>query len=261
MAWLTVALVAAICPFPHRIPHAVAMRRPNRRQGLRPTSAPAGLCGRMKAFPPALPLAVFLMATLECGAAVAGSFTCPVQVQTKDAVARLLEVGNAAYNAGDFATAEASWVEIRACARGTADWPKAVFNLGILENRRKNLRQAIAYFDEVLQSHPNDKEPGANLMETNRNYSHRSALAISQCYEAMGAYRLALRYARQAKTKYPFYSWCGTCLQSENFAVDKRIAYLTVRASRMHIWAAMLVIGFVGLRRWKAKREGPPDKR
>ena len=43
-------------------------------------------------------------------------------------------------------------------------------------------------------------------METNRNYSFRRALAISECYEATGAYRLALRYAWQAKTKSRYYS-------------------------------------------------------
>jgi tetratricopeptide (TPR) repeat protein len=175
-------------------------------------------------------------------------------------VARLLEEGNKAYEAGDFSKAEARWAKIRACGRGSADWPKAVFNLGLLENRRKNFRQAIAYFDEVIQSHPNDKEPGGNIMETNRNYSHRSALAISECYEAMGAYRMALRYARLAKTTYPFYSWCGTCLQSENLAVNKRIAYLTARASRVHIWAGALLIGFLAFRKVKGTRNKRPPE-
>lgn len=208
----------------------------------------------MKARSTVLPPAIVLLVALQCGAAVASAITCPAQKQTNDAAAQLLADGNAAYEAGDVAKAQACWTEIRECAANTTDWPKAVFNLGVLEYRRKNLRQAIAYFDEVLQSHPNDKEPGASLMETNRNYSYRSALAISQCYEAMGAYRFALRYAWLAKTKYRYYSWCGTCYNSANFAVNKRIAYLMVRASRMQIWGSVLVIGFLVFRRWKAAR-------
>jgi tetratricopeptide (TPR) repeat protein len=214
---------------------------------------------RMNALSTVLPLAIVLLAPLQCGAAVAGPSACPVHKQANEAVSQLLADGNAAYEAGDLAKAEVRWAEIRECAGGTTAWPKAVFNLGLLEYRRKKFRQAIAYFHEVLQSHPNDKEPGANIMETNRNYSYRSALAISQCYEAMGAYRLALRYAWLAKTKYHYYSWCGTCLNNANLAVNKRIAYLTVRASQEHIWASVLVVGFLAFRKWKAKRSKRPS--
>ena len=126
---------------------------------------------------------------------------------------------------------------------------------GLLEYRRKNFRKAISYFDEVLQSHPNDREPGGNIMETNRNYSYRSALAISQCYEAMGGFGAALRYAWLAKTKYPYYSWCGTCYNNANFALNKRIAYLSVRVSRLQIWAGMLLFGFFAVR-WKKSSTG-----
>ncbi len=154
------------------------------------------------------------------------------------------------FEAGDIEKAEACWRKVRECATATPDWPKAVFNLGLLEYKRSNFRQAIAYFSEVLQAQPNDSEPGGNLMQTNRNYSNRSALAISECYEAMGAYGSALHYARLAKTKYPYYSWCGTCYNNANFALNRRIMYLAVRASRMHLWGSMLVLGFFAFR-WK----------
>ena len=41
-------------------------------------------------------------------------------------------------------------------------WPKAVFDLGPSEERRKNFSRAVSYFDAVLKSHPNGKEPGSN---------------------------------------------------------------------------------------------------
>jgi tetratricopeptide (TPR) repeat protein len=200
-----------------------------------------------------LRLAMFVALALPC-AATSADPTCPELKRTIGAVSQLLADGNAAFETGDIAKAEACWTKVRECAAATPDWPKAVFNLGLLEYRRNNLRQAIAYFNQVLQAQPNDKEPGGNIMETNRNYSNRSALAISQCYEAMGAYGSALRYARLAQTKYPYYSWCGTCYNNANFALNKRIVYLTVRASRVHIWASMLVLGFFALR-WKKVRK------
>jgi outer membrane protein assembly factor BamD (BamD/ComL family) len=149
-----------------------------------------------------LPLAILVIVALPCAATVAGP-SCLELKLTAEAVSQLLADGNAAFETGDTAKAEVDWTKIRQCAPATPDWPKAVFNLGLLEYKRHNLRQAITYFSEVLQSHPNDKEPGGNIMETNRNYSYRSAVAISQCYEAIDAYRSALHYAWLAKTKYP----------------------------------------------------------
>jgi tetratricopeptide (TPR) repeat protein len=199
-----------------------------------------------------LSLAMLIVVVLPCATGVAGS-GCAELKQTAGTVSQLLADGNAAFEAGDIGKAQASWIKIRECASATSDWPKAVFNLGLLEHKRNNLRQAIRYFDEVLQSRPNDKEPGGNLMETNRNYSFRSALAISQCYEAMGVFGSALHYAWLAKTKYPYYSWCGTCNNNANFALNKRIAYLTLRGSRLHVWASMVLVGFFVFR-WKVRK-------
>jgi tetratricopeptide (TPR) repeat protein len=204
-----------------------------------------------------LVVAVILICDLSWAAAVADIATCPEPTRRNEVPAALLADGNAAFEAGDLAKAEARWKQIRECAGATAGWPKAVFNLGLLEYRRKNFRQAITYFDEILQSRPDDKEPGGNIMETNRNYSHRSALGISQCYEAMGAYDSALRYALLAKTRYRYYSWCGTCSDSARFTLNKRIAYLTARASHVHIWATMLLVGLFGYKKWKVKKRYP----
>jgi tetratricopeptide (TPR) repeat protein len=200
-----------------------------------------------------LPLVTLILVALPC-AAIENRTTCSEQRPTPEGVSRQLEEGNVAFEAGDIAKAEARWTEIRECAPSSLEWPKAVFNLGLLEYRRHNFPEAISYFDAVLQSHPNDKEPGGNLMQTNRNYSNRSAMAISECYEAMGQFSPALRYAWLAKTKYRYYSWCGTCISSANFAMNKRIAYLALRVSRLHILAGILVVGFIVIR-WK-KRSG-----
>jgi len=196
-----------------------------------------------------LSFAVFVLLALPC-TATENRVTCHEQKPTPKALLKQLEEGNASFETGDTTRAEAAWTEIRRCAPGSSEWPKAVFNLGILEYSRKNFPQAISYFEAVLQSHPNDKEPAGSLMETNRNYSNRSAMAISHCYEAIGQFTPALRYAWLAKTKYRYCSWCGTDYSSANFAMNKRIAYLALRVSRLHIWAGVLILGFVAIR-WK----------
>ena len=196
-----------------------------------------------------LSCAVLALIALPCSA-TENRVTCPERKSTPESLSKQLEEGNASFETGDTTRAEAVWSEIRQCAPGSSEWPKAVFNLGLLEYRRSNFAQAISYFEAVLQSHPNDKEPGGSLMETNRNYSNRSAMAISQCYEAIGRFSPALRHAWLAKTKYRYYSWCGTGYSSANFAMNRRIAYLALRVSRLHIWAGILILGFVAIR-WK----------
>jgi len=98
-------------------------------------------------------------------------------------------------------------MKIRECSPTTAAYPKALYNLGLLEFKEKDFQQAIAYFEELLHSHPNDKEPGGSLMETNRNYSFRGALGISECYEEMGEFRPALRRAGEDEIYFLFLVW------------------------------------------------------
>ena len=165
-----------------------------------------------------------------------------------EALTRLLESGNQAYESGDLAKAESSWETITQCPGSNPDWPKAMFNLGLLKLRLADYSGAIANFEAVLNSHPNDREPGDSVMQTNRNYSYRSSLEISACYEQMGNYREALRYARLAKTRYRYYSWCGTCYQSAASALNRRIAYLTFQVSKYYVLSIALLGGFVFIR-------------
>ena len=124
-----------------------------------------------------------------------------------------------------------------------------MYNIGLTKHRFGDPAEAIPYFEKVLASHPNDKEPGANLMEVYRNYSYYSAVGISECYQQMGNYREALHYARLAKNRYPYQSWCGTCIQQANWHLDKRIAYLSARVSAPYAVTVLFVSGMVELRR------------
>jgi|ERR1035441_2117323 outer membrane protein assembly factor BamD (BamD/ComL family) len=85
---------------------------------------------------------------------------CPKEKPTPEALSKQLEEGNSAFEKGDAINAEMRWAEIRECAPASSEWPKAMFNLGLLEYRRNNFPQAISYFEAVLQSRPNDKRTG-----------------------------------------------------------------------------------------------------
>jgi len=155
----------------------------------------------------------------------------------------LVGAGDAFYELNDLVRAEKAFTEASRYPHNFRAWPKAVYNLGILERERKNYPKAIEDFEGVLASKPNDKERGGNLMQAYQNYSHSAALQISHCYEGAGDYRNALRYALLAKNRYPYYSWCGTCLDSERRSLDQRIAYLS--ACRHPFVIALLVIQYM----------------
>lgn len=167
---------------------------------------------------------------------------------------RLLDDGYNAYEKGDLATAESAWVEASKCASQVPSWPKAVFNLGLLKQRHGDPAGAIGYFQRVLDSHPNDRELGANIMEVYRNYSYYSAVQISDCYRDMGHYRQALHYARLAKFRYTYKSWCGTCQMGAARSLNLRIAYLTARTGGPYVLTVVLVGGVFVVRRRSSKK-------
>jgi tetratricopeptide (TPR) repeat protein len=183
-----------------------------------------------------------MVPTARCAA----SQDAATQAQIADA---LLSAGYDFYEKGESRTAMSLWLDASHCSSRAPAWPKAVFNIGLTKQRAGEPASAISYFEMVLQSHPNDKEPGANIMEAYRNYSYYSALQISECYRQMGDYRRALQYARLAKNRYPYLSWCGTCQDEARMFINKRIAYLAVRANAPYVFTFIFIGGVVLIRR------------
>ena len=102
----------------------------------------------------------------------------------------------------------------------------AQYNVGIVLKEQGKPAEAIAAFEKIFPSHVDDRDRGAHVMQTNRNYRHNAGLRISECYEAMGDYGKALDYACLARDKYPFVSWCATCLASAETDLNERISRL-----------------------------------
>ncbi len=165
-------------------------------------------------------------------------------VEENAAAKALLTAGLDCYSIGDGEKADQYWREVAKHPNAKSSWSIAMFNLGILSKERKKYPEAIEYFTVVLNSEPNDKERGASIMETYRNYSHQSCLEISKCYEYMGKYNRPLSYALKAKKRYPYFSWCGTCKMSARWESNKHIAYLSIRA--YGFWGILFIVIIIG---------------
>jgi tetratricopeptide (TPR) repeat protein len=113
--------------------------------------------------------------------------------------------------------------------RASTDYPNsrsygiAQYNVSIVLKDQGKYDEAIAEFAELFPSAVSDRDPGGNIMEAYRNYRHRAALRISECYEAKRDFVRALQFATLARDKYRYQSWCGTCSDSASRALAKRI--------------------------------------
>lgn len=102
----------------------------------------------------------------------------------------------------------------------------AQYNVGIILKEQQRYEEAITELDKLFLSRVDDRDAGAHIMQAYRNYRHNAALRISECYEAKKDFARALEYAVLANNKYSYHSWCGTCLDSAEKALSKRITRL-----------------------------------
>jgi tetratricopeptide (TPR) repeat protein len=145
---------------------------------------------------------------------------------SKNAAANaLLAVGNVLHGSGDLSGAETNWSNVMLRYVGTQAWPEAVFNLGLLCKEKKRYMEAIAFFNRLLESKPNDTK-------AYRGYWHESALELSQCYEALNDYTNALTWAREAQTRYPYDPSCGMGWQEEKQRNEQRIRELEKKLAK-----------------------------
>jgi tetratricopeptide (TPR) repeat protein len=144
----------------------------------------------------------------------------------EQAAGEMVQRGIKSHEAGDPEKALAQWERVVERYAHTSAWGVAVYNSGVVHKELGRQQEAIALFERLLAGPVNDLEPGANLMETYRNYRHYACLGLSECYEQMGDRQEALRYARLARDRYRFQSWCGTCLMQAAKEVEDRISRL-----------------------------------
>jgi len=150
----------------------------------------------------------------------------------EDAAIKIAERAQQAWYSKDFAAAERQWRQIVEQYPQTKQFGIAQFNLGRALQVQRKYDAAIAEYEKLFPSRVNDREPGASVMETFRNYRHSAAFQISRCYEGKGDLSRALEWANEARDKYRFQSWCGTCSAQAAASVREHIVRLLRLARR-----------------------------
>ena len=133
----------------------------------------------------------------------------------------LLRAGSARLILKDVVGAMKNWSRVREEYRTSPEWSSAVLSLARLHKKNQEYAKAIDLFQTLLN--PELRFHGGRAQGSPAYYA---ALEIADCYEALKDNSSALKFAEMARDKYPFTSWCGTCLESERQRLTQRIDYL-----------------------------------
>lgn len=135
-----------------------------------------------------------------------------------------------AFQRRDFAEAERLYRLVQEDYPATRSWGVAVFNLGCALKLQGRLDEAIQQFLTIFPSRLSDHEPGSHIMELARNYRHKAAVQIADCYELQGSHALAIDWLDQARDKYHDDSGCGNCKEASRMAIECRLQGVLLRA-------------------------------
>jgi len=114
----------------------------------------------------------------------------------------------------------------------TAAYGDAQYTVGLIFQREGKFEDAIAEFQKIFPSKVRDHDLDLEKSDDYKNYRHRTALRISECYAARKDFAQALAYAEQARDRYLFLSWCKTCLAEYKAGLERRLAELRAELAK-----------------------------
>lgn len=135
----------------------------------------------------------------------------------------LLERGMRAYSATNYSVALTLMRRICSDFPETPAYGDAQTTIGLILHDQGRYADAIAEYQKIFPSHVRDHDLDPNKSDDCKNYRHRAALRISECYAALGKFQEALYFAEQARDRYVYVSYCKTCLRNSQESLRKRL--------------------------------------
>ena len=140
-----------------------------------------------------------------------------------------LERGSRAFSAGNYSAAMASLRKVATEYANTPAWGDAQYTLALVHQTEARYTEAIAEYQKIFPSPVRDHEMDVNKSDDAKNYRHRTALRIAECYAAQNDFANALSYAEAARDKYPYVSYCKNCLRDAQDSLLKYIGELKAK--------------------------------
>ena len=113
----------------------------------------------------------------------------------------------------------------RVCAEfpDTLAWGDAQYTVALVLQQQQKFDEAMAEYQKIFPSKVRDHDLDPEKSEDCKNYRHRAAIGISECFAAKKDFAQALSYAEQARDKYKFDSFCKNCLKENKESMEIRI--------------------------------------
>jgi len=140
--------------------------------------------------------------------------------------------GVRAYRTKNIPEALADFRKVCAEHADSSSYGDAQYDVGLLLQEQRKYDEAIPEYAKLFTSGVNDYLVDPESTEDLKNYRHKAAARISECYEAKNDYAHALEYAQLARDRYQYLSWCKACLDTVHEELGKRIKDLQAMAKK-----------------------------
>jgi tetratricopeptide (TPR) repeat protein len=109
----------------------------------------------------------------------------------------------------------------------------AQYGLGLVLQEQQKCDEAIKEYSKLFPSKVNDYALDPENSEDCANYRFKAALRISECYEQKKDFVRALEYAKMARDRYKFMSYCKDCLRDTRKNVEQRVLRIEELAKKV----------------------------
>ncbi len=134
-----------------------------------------------------------------------------------------VERGLRAYEAKDYPQALTLLRKVCSDYAETGAYGDAQYTVGLILHKQGKFAESVEEYAKIFSSSVNDQLIDPEKSDDYKNYRHRAALRICECYESRNDFAQALTYAEMARDRYPYLSYCKNCLRDVREALEKRI--------------------------------------
>jgi len=145
------------------------------------------------------------------------------KTQTEACANVRLERGLRAFTGKDYPKALTLLRQVCAEYPDALAYGDAQYSLALVLQQQGKFDEAVAEYGKIFPSKVRDHDLDPEKSDDCKNYRHRAALRIAECYAAKADFTQALSYAEQARDRYTFVSYCKTCLAENKAFVEGRI--------------------------------------
>ena len=142
----------------------------------------------------------------------------------------LLERGLRAFGKKDYPQTLTLLRQVCSEYSNTLAYGDAQYTVGLALQQQEKFDEAVEEYHKIFPSNVRDYDLDPDKSDDCKNYRHRAALRISECYAAKKDFARAISYAEQAKERYVYVSYCENCLKASKAHLDNRIKELRALA-------------------------------